>query len=399
MASVIAASPRLLIVDDNTENRDMLRRRLQRLGYAALEEAVDGLDALERLRALAAAGETVDVILLDVMMPRMNGIALLEHLAADPVLSHSAVLMISADTEVDTVVRCIELGAEDYLPKPFNPTILRARLGSILEKRRLRAEIERQYRRIEKELSEAREQQLSMLPDTFPDGGPEHAVSIHAVMQPAREVGGDFYDSFAVGPGAVCVAVGDVSDKGVPAALFMARTRSLLRAGVLQYFEAAGTVPAPAHLARLMNDELCRNNPACMFVTLIFGFLDLGTGRMTCVNAGHLRPWIIDRVGQPREISLPPDPPMGIMPQTDYRDHALDIGLGETFVAVTDGLTEMADPGGALYTAGRVGEDLADIAHWKPVQMVAELARRVQDFAGGAPVADDVTALVLRRLR
>ena len=174
------------------------------------------------------------------MMPRMSGIEVLEAMRAEPALAATPVIMISAATELETVVRCIELGAEDYLPKPFNPVLLRARLGTVLEKKRLRDEVRRQLDRMERELAEARRQQLSMVPNEFPGrSGPSGGGSRRDV--PAREVGGDFYDCFEAAPGVLCLAVGDVSGKGMPAALFMARTRSLLRASALQYIAATGS--------------------------------------------------------------------------------------------------------------------------------------------------------------
>ena len=132
---------RLLVVDDNPDNREMLSRRLKRLGYDNVLMAVDGDEALA-MNSEAA----FDAILLDVMMPRKSGIEVLEQLRSENRLEETPVIMISAATEIDTVVRCLELGAEDYLPKPFNPVLLRARLGSVLEKKGLRAEVRRQFK-------------------------------------------------------------------------------------------------------------------------------------------------------------------------------------------------------------------------------------------------------------
>lgn len=123
---------KILVVDDDESNRDMLSRRLQRQGYATVP-AENGREALEKL-----AGESFDLVLLDVMMPEMDGHATLAYLKADPSLARIPVIMISAQTELDSVARCIEMGAEDYLPKPFNPVLLRARVGASLEKQRLR---------------------------------------------------------------------------------------------------------------------------------------------------------------------------------------------------------------------------------------------------------------------
>ncbi len=126
----------LLVVDDNEDNRYALTRRLAREGYPNVAIAVDGLQALELL-----SSKPVDLVLLDIMMPNMNGYEVLEKMKADEKLRHIPVIMISAVDEIDSVVRCIELGAEDYLSKPFNPTLLRARVGASLERKRLHDQV------------------------------------------------------------------------------------------------------------------------------------------------------------------------------------------------------------------------------------------------------------------
>ena len=142
-------TPRLLIVDDNDDNRYTLRRRLQRLGYESVEECADGRAALD---ALGNGG--FDLVLLDVMMPGMSGTEVLEEIKGDMDLRAIPVIMVSALDDIEIVVKCIDLGAEDYLPKPFDPTLLRARVSASLEKKRLRnreaaylAEVEAERRR------------------------------------------------------------------------------------------------------------------------------------------------------------------------------------------------------------------------------------------------------------
>jgi CheY-like chemotaxis protein len=130
---VSAVSPALLVVDDNEDNRYTLTQRLRRLRYTNVTTASDGRQALQLLQQ-----RDFDLVLLDVMMPELNGYEVLEQLKADNRLRHVPVIMISALDQVESVVRCIELGAEDYLPKPFDPVILRARIGACLEKKRLR---------------------------------------------------------------------------------------------------------------------------------------------------------------------------------------------------------------------------------------------------------------------
>jgi sigma-B regulation protein RsbU (phosphoserine phosphatase) len=387
---------RLLVVDDVPENRDLLVRRLQRQGHADIATAGDGMEAMDAIRSAVANDAPFDAVLLDVMMPRMSGVDVLEALRADPALSGTPVIMISAATELDTVVRCIELGAEDYLPKPFNPVLLRARLGTVLEKKRLRDEVRRQLDRMEQELAEARRQQLSMLPDEFPVPDPAFPVEVHAVMHPAREVGGDLYDCFETTPGMLCLAVGDVSGKGMPAALFMARTRSLLRASALQTLAATGSAPAPSALMDVVNEELCKNNPGCMFVTLFLGFLCTRTGVLCFANAGHLPPWHVAAGSAPVEVPCKPGPPLGVVPGVRHQDYTVMLGEGDALVVITDGLPEMMDDAGAFYTMDRVAADIASVSGGTPVAIVTELAARALAFAAGTSPADDVTALAVR---
>lgn len=392
------AIPRILVVDDNADNRDILTRRLRRLGYTEVDTAVDGYAALATIARGCVSGAPYDAVLLDVMMPGMTGVEVLEALAADPLLSQTPVIMISAATEIETVVRCIELGAEDYLPKPFNPTLLRARLSTVLEKKRLRDEIARQLLRFEDELAEARRQQLSMVPTDFPPPDPDHPVVVHAVMHPAREVGGDLYDCFEPTPGVLCVAIGDVSGKGMPAALFMARARSLLRSSAMQHVAAHGAPPLPSELAAVMNAELCQNNSIGNFVTMVLGYLDIATGRFAFFNAGHPRPFRLASGMPPHEVVTRPGPPLGIMEGVRHADHEIVLGAGEALVLITDGIPEMTDPEGRFYTMERLLTDLTMLVDASPSAITATLAANVQTFAAGAPAADDVTVLALRRL-
>ena len=153
-----AGTGRVLVVDDNEINRDMLRRRLEREGHT-VRCAENGRQALEMLRA-----EACDLVLLDILMPDINGYQVLEAMKGDPELRHVPVIMISALDEIDSVVRCIEIGAEDYLPKPFNPVILRARLGASLEKKRLRDREVVHLRQIEEEKKKSDELLHVILP-------------------------------------------------------------------------------------------------------------------------------------------------------------------------------------------------------------------------------------------
>ena len=382
---------RILVVDDSANNRAMLTRRLQRLGYTRIEVAADGREALDK-----NAAQAFDAILLDVMMPNVSGVQALEILRDEGRLEETPVIMISAATDIDIVVRCLELGAEDYLPKPFDPALLKARLGSVLEKKALRTQVRRQLARLEAEMAEARRQQLSMVPSIFPRSVGPLRISVDAVMRPAREVGGDLYDAFLLQDEALCVAVGDVSDKGMPAALFMARTRSLLRATALHMFRTAGQPPHGADVVAVLNEELCKNNPLCMFVTLFLAFLDLRSGLLRYVNAGHLRPYLLRGDGAVEELRGSPEPPVGVMEPYRHREAELRLSPGDGLVIITDGLPDAIDASGQSYTLARVARDVETLAAAAPEVITESLVSRITAFAGDTPASDDITVLALR---
>jgi serine phosphatase RsbU (regulator of sigma subunit) len=387
---VSAAKASILVVDDIEDNRNILIRRMRRLGVEGCAEAADGIAALEHIRA-----NPVDLVLLDVMMPRMGGVEVLETLKQEGRLEDTSVIMISAASEIETVVRCLELGADDYLPKPFDPAILRARVGSVLEKKFLRAEVRAQLKRLEAELAHARRQQLAMVPTDF--RALEGRLDIHAIMRPAYEVGGDLYDFFFLTPDVVCLAIGDVSGKGMPAALFMARTRSLLRAGALQFQSIAGRPPLPSELATLLNEELCKNNDDCMFMTLIAGFLDLASGSFSYVNAGHLPPLLL-RASGAREVDSTVDPPLGVADDIAYRDNVIQLAMEDALVFITDGLSEMEDVDQNMYSAARLLKDLTEVPGSSACTIAEHLVACVFAHADVAPQFDDVTVLALRRV-
>lgn len=384
------SAAKILVVDDNPDNRDVLIRRLKRLELSDVAQAADGIEALDALRS-----RPFDLVLLDVMMPRMNGIEVLQAMQAEGRLDDTPVVMISAASEIDTVVRCIELGAEDYLTKPFNPALLAARVKAVLEKKLLRAENRTQLVRLERELAEAWVHQQSMLPTEFPvDPG---VIDIHALIDPAFEVGGDLYDVFEIRPGLLCVALGDVAGKGTAAALFMARTRSLLRAGTLLLQAIAGRTPRPSEVAALVNDELCKNNPQSKFVTLFIGFLDIGSGALTYCNAGHLYPLLAGGAGV-SEIANPPDPALGVFEGMTFADHALQVGVGDSLILTSDGLADMQDLAMESFGSERVFSEIGATAGRTSAELIRHVVSAARSFAGDAPQFDDVTMLALRRL-
>jgi sigma-B regulation protein RsbU (phosphoserine phosphatase) len=385
-----ARSSRILVVDDNASNRDLLSRRLQRLGHGVLQ-AEDGVRALALIET-----EAVDLILLDLMMPGISGYDVLTLLKSDPRYRDIPAIMISALSEFDSVVRCIEAGADDYLSKPFNPTLLRARVAAGLEKKRLRDQLKSNLERLQRELDAARTLQLGMLPRSFPQWSAEQPVMVHALMEPAREVGGDLYDCFYTAEGMFCFLVGDVSGKGAPAAMFMARTRSLVRMASELWQRKGSAELSPARIADAVNRELCQNNDECMFVTLFLGFLNVRTGIIGYVNAGHPRPHLLRASSTVEQVGGSPQVPLAVHQGDAYQDRMISLQPGDAIFVCTDGVIEAMNAGQEFYGNARLEAELRSTLNLTPDELVRAVKAHVDVFTGEAPKADDVTMLALR---
>jgi phosphoserine phosphatase RsbU/P len=381
----------LLIVDDNEDNRYTLTRRLNREGYLHLAVASNGREAIEKLES-----QRIDLVLLDIMMPDMNGFEVLAHVKSASELRDIPIIMISALDELDSVIRCIELGAEDYLNKPFNPILLRARVGASLEKKRLRDEVRSNLERLEHELDAARALQLAMLPSQFPACSSTHPVAVHAVMEPAREVGGDLYDCFYAGERTFCFLVGDVSGKGASAAMFMARARSLVRISVNLWRQWRTDDVDPGVVMESVNQELCQNNDERMFVTLFLGLIDTRTGLVSFINAGHPPPHLLSTVGVTQQIDAKPAIPLGVRSYARYQTRTFTIQPGDALFVCSDGVFEALNDRGDLFSIERLSQLLGEAAVAEPLELVRIIKDAVDTFTGTAPRADDVTALALR---
>jgi sigma-B regulation protein RsbU (phosphoserine phosphatase) len=384
--------PRLLVVDDNEDNRYTLILRLELEGYQDISVADDGEAAIELLRT-----QEFDLVLLDVMMPKLDGYQVLERLKAEGRLHDIPVIMISALNEIESVVRCIELGAVDYLSKPFDPVLLKARVGASLEKKRLRDEVRTHLARMEEELESARQLQMNMVPTVFPPPSKQRPIEIFAMMEPAREVGGDLYDFFDCDDGALCILIGDVSGKGVPAALFMARAKNLVRLITRLARGADGAALGPAEIVGMVNRELCQDNAGMMFVTLFFGMLDSKTGDLRFTNAGHNPPYRLD--GKAVEaVTTGKGHPLGLRTTSTYETSGLTLAAGETLYLYTDGVTEAHNRTGELFAEQRLETVLRESAGDSTNIVVTAVGDAVQRFADGAAQSDDITAMALRWL-
>lgn len=378
---------RILVVDDLEVNRDLLARRVQRLGHVA-GFADNGQTALEQLR-----GSAWDLVLLDITMPVMDGYEALTAIKADPLLTHIPVVMVSAIDEIDSVVRCIELGADDYLPKPFNPVILRARIESSLAKKHLADQKQLMLRALSREMEIGQQIQRGFLPERLPQlKGWDLAVR----FKPARHVGGDFYDAIQLSDGRIAIAVADVCDKGVGAALYMALFRSLLRSMLLQGASGEAATSLLQRTVGFTNDyianEHSRDN---MFATLFIGIVDVISGQLDYINAGHEAPLLGRMNKNEYKIFEPQGLAVGMMPDIRHEVRREVIEPGDTLLVVTDGVTE------AVGAAGQFSDERVQalvIDHNDSAEnLLSKLFMQLEDHTVGYDQHDDITVLCLHR--
>lgn len=377
---------RILVVDDIPDNRELLCRLLSRQGHATAA-ASNGAEALAMI-----VKSQFDCILLDIMMPVMGGIETLSRLKDDETLRHVPVIVVSAIDDIDNVVKCIELGAEDYLYKPVNRVILNARVSASLEKKRLRDQEQEYLLHVKHELELGRQIQADFLPEALPQ--PE-GWEVKASFAPAFEVAGDFYDAFMLGDNRLCFMIADVCGKGVGAALFMALVRSLMRAFSEQAKGDADILDA----VTLTNSYLTRHHrlkKSYLFTTLLFGVLDTREGGLRYIAAGHYPPVILSPGGAVTTLRLC-GPALGIVPEPDYVVREAILSRGDMLLAYTDGVIEAKNAAEELF--GR--ERLVPIFDSKPqnartllMRIEAELAK----YVGDVEQSDDITMMAIRRL-
>src|SRR5512141_2048311 len=273
---------RILLVDDAKANLDILVEGLK--SEHKLSLALNGETALQ-----IAARTPPDLVLLDVMMPGMDGYEVCRRLRQTPETSEVPVMFLSSLEEVQHKTRGFEVGGNDYLTKPFEMLEVKARVRSLLKAKAYSDAVKEQ---MASELRVAREIQMGMLPHDLTSFEAAYHVSFGAVLEPAREVGGDLYGVCAAAPDRLVLFLGDVSGKGLPASMFMVRAISLARL-------LAREIPEPERIQARLNDELAADNPSGMFVTFLCGVYSPNSGRLSLANAGHCRPLLLPRGGAP----------------------------------------------------------------------------------------------------
>ena len=376
---------KILVVDDEEDLELLMRQRFRRQvrrGEYELHFAHNGREALQVL------AETPDIrlVLSDINMPVMDGLALLNQL--QEIEADVTAVVVSAYGDMSNIRTAMNRGAFDFVTKPIDFNDLQLTVDKTLRHIQvLRDALASRDRLValEQELVVASQVQTSVLPAALPVT--EH-FDVHADMTPAREIGGDFYDFFSLDEYRMGLVIADVSDKGIPAALFTMVSRALLKA-------AARNHESPAACLYEVNQLVSQDNDACMFVTLFYAVLDLRDGRLRYCNGGHNPPRLICR-GEAREVPATDDIALGVFMEHEFHDNEIVLRVGDALFLYTDGITEACNAAGEEFGEPRLDELLVRTADADMPGLVDAVVGAVEKFAGGVAQFDDMTCLALR---
>ena len=380
---------KILAVDDEPDFERLVLQRMRRdirAGRYTFVFARNGVEALDRLNE----DREIDMVISDINMPEMDGLTLLEQVSA--VVPNVRCVIVSAYGDMKNIRTAMNRGAFDFVTKPIDFKDLKVTIDRTLyHLAMLRDALESRDKLValKNELQLARNMQQSILPTRFP-GGEDY--QIFASMEPARDVGGDFYDVLNLEGDRIGIAVADVSGKGVPAALFMMSSRTLLKG-------AAIGQPKPNDVLREVNRLLYENNDAAMFVTVFFAAFDPATGELVYANGGHNPPLIVHADGSSTELVVDPGIALGMIADYSFEKNRLVLDPGDTIMLYTDGVTEAENADREQFGMDRLREVLANAPPQDARNANATVFGAVRDFAGDAPQFDDITCLTLHRRR
>ena len=381
------AQHKILMVDDEPDLEQLVRQRMRReirSGQYAFLFAGDGVEALETL----GEHSDIDLVLSDINMPRMDGLTLLEKIPDIDTDLRSVV--ISAYGDMKNIRAAMNRGAFDFVTKPIDFDDLRVTIDRGLRQLEMWREAEASKDKLltlQSELDVANSMQQSILPKQFPKND---QYELYGSMAPARNVGGDFFDIIRLEHGRLGMAIADVSDKGIPAALFMMSSRTLLKGAALGD-EDPGTV------VTVVNDQLQDGNEANMFVTLFYAVYDPETGLVRYANGGHNPPLIVHKDGSSTILPLTGGVALGVAPQFEFSTDQVRLEPGEALVMYTDGVSEAEDLDNEEFGMDRLLEVFAGATLESARVANDAVFAAVRQFAGDRSQSDDITCLVLLR--
>ncbi|MCP4550848.1 MAG: SpoIIE family protein phosphatase [Bacteroidetes bacterium] len=381
---------KILAIDDEPDMEELIRQQFRREIRKKEMEFVfakNGAEALIRLNE----NKDIDMILSDINMPEMDGLTFLSKLKEinRPLLK---TIMVSAYGDMDNIRTAMNRGAFDFVMKPINFDDLEITMNKTIEQVNKLKSAEKDHSQllsIKHELDVAREIQTSILPKTFPAFPEKTEFDLYAAMDAAKSVGGDFYDFFMIDEERLGLVIADVSGKGIPAALFMAVSRTILKT------QAITGLPANECLIRT-NDSLCLENANSMFVTVFYAILNIKTGELSYANAGHNPPYILRKNGTVEMLAGMGELVIAVIKGIKYSLYNEKLAPGDVLYLFTDGVTEAMNINDELFNEARLVEVLSQNKDASAKQIIDAIVDKVKDFVNGAEQSDDITALALR---
>lgn len=383
---------KILSVDDEIDLELLLTqyfRRKIRKGEYEFFFAHNGIEALTVL----LQHKDIDIILSDINMPEMDGLTLLTKVneMQNPALK---CIMVSAYGDMGNIRQAMNNGAFDFATKPIDLDDLSLTIEKAIEQIDFIKQSQLEHSQLESirnDLAIAGEIQQAILPRVFPPFPEnEQQLDLAALMKPAKDVGGDFYDFFRIDEDRIGLVMADVSGKGIPAAIFMAVSRTLIRTIGMQ----GGAV---SECIKRSNDLLCKESVDSMFVTVFYAIYNIKTGEVNFCNAGHNSPYILKADGTIKQLPTSVNCIVGAIDGLDYSEDSLSLEVGETIIMYTDGVNEAFNPEFEEYGEARMEQTLLNL-HGKSCQdIIEEQLNSVRAFADVAPQSDDITIMALKR--
>jgi sigma-B regulation protein RsbU (phosphoserine phosphatase) len=386
------AAIKILSVDDEAPLELLMKqyfRRKIRNGEYEFYFAHNGLEAL----AILYNNPDIEIILSDINMPEMDGLTLLAKVneMRNPALR---VIMVSAYGDMKNIRQAMNNGAFDFATKPIDMDDLSVTIEKAIEQIRFVHESQKAHTQLEslkKDLTTARDIQQYILPQVFPPF-PEESdkMDVYASMEAAKDIGGDFYDFFRIDDERFAFVIADVCGKGIPAALFMAVSRTMIRSKGSQCDNAGECLTESNRL-------LASYSVDCMFLTVFYAIYNTNTGFITYCNAGHNPPHLLRANGTIEELPMADNMIVGAFDGIEYKEDTLQLEHGDTLVMFTDGVTEAMNGAEQEFGVERLDNILSGMAGKGSQQIVEAVKAGVSDFVDDAEQSDDITMLVLKR--
>ena len=383
---------KILSVDDENDLELLLTqyfRRKIRKGEYDFHFAHNGLEALTML----LKEKDFDIILSDINMPEMDGLTLLTKIneMQNPALK---CIMVSAYGDMGNIRQAMNNGAFDFATKPIDLDDLSLTIEKAIEHITYIKTMLKEHNQLESikgDLAVAREIQQAILPRIFPPFPEEVSqLDIAASMNAAKDVGGDFYDFFRIDEDRIGFVIADVSGKGVPAAIFMAVARTLIRATGIRGV-------SPSECMTYTNALLSKESVNYMFVTVFYGIYNIRTGEVTYTNAGHNPPYLMKADGSIQALPMSKDIVAGAIDDYQFTEETIRLEQGDTLLLYTDGVTEATDADLNEYGEERLERLLGQMVKDDCQQIIDTVKSDVKAFAGDAEQSDDITLLAIKK--